>query len=114
MPTADLVEREPQLRAGLSGSDLAEGALSAIEQEDLPRTSSLESLLGRMSWPEAVAGVALAVERIVVPPEAERDLPETRRRPWTCSPRTRTGATCASWSPCCATGAAAASCASGT
>ena len=29
-----------------------------------------------MSWPEAVAGVALAVERIVVPPEAERDLPD--------------------------------------
>lgn len=80
VPTADLFEREPHLRAGLSGPDLAEGALSAIEQEDLPPTSNLESLLGRMSWPEAVAGVALAVERIVVPPEAERDLhdnPET-------------------------------------
>jgi hypothetical protein len=76
VPTADLVEREPQLRAGLGPADLAEGALSAIEQEDLPRTSSIESLLGRMSWPETVAGVALAVERIVVPPEAERDLPE--------------------------------------
>ena len=74
VPTADLLEREPHLRAGLSGSDLAEGALSAIEQEDLAPTSNLESLLGRMSWPEAVAGVALAVERIVVPPEAERDL----------------------------------------
>jgi hypothetical protein len=77
VPTADLLEREPHLRTGLSGSDLAEGALSAIEQEDLPRTSSLESLLGRMSWPGAVAGVALAVERIVVPPEAERDLPDS-------------------------------------
>ena len=74
VPTADLLEREPHLRAGLSGSDLSEGALSAIEQEDVPPTSNLESLLGRMSWPEAVAGVALAVERIVVPPEAERDL----------------------------------------
>jgi hypothetical protein len=75
VPTADLLEREPHLRGGLSGSDLAEGALSAVEQEDLPRTSSLESLLGRLSWPETVAGVALAVERVVVPPEAERDLP---------------------------------------
>jgi hypothetical protein len=28
-----------------------------------------------MSWPETVAGVAIAVERVVVPPEAERDLP---------------------------------------
>jgi hypothetical protein len=76
VPTAELVEREPHLRAQLQGADLAEGALSAIEQEDLPRTSSLETLLGRLSWPEAVVGVALAVERIVVPPEAERDLPE--------------------------------------
>jgi hypothetical protein len=75
VPTAELLEREPHLRAGMSGSDLAPGALSAIEQEDLPRTSSMESLLGRMSWPEAVVGVALAVERVVVPPEAERDLP---------------------------------------
>jgi hypothetical protein len=75
VPTADLVEREPHLRAGLGTADLAEGALSAIEQEGLPPTSSLESMLGTLAWPEAVAGVALAVERIVVPPEAERDLP---------------------------------------
>jgi hypothetical protein len=75
VPTADLLEREPHLRAGMSGSDLVPGALSAIEQEDLPRTSSMESLLGRMSWPDAVVGVALAVERVVVPPDAERDLP---------------------------------------
>ena len=73
VPTADLVEREPQLRGQLRGADLADGALSAIEQEDLPRTSSL----GRLSWPETVVGVALAVERIVVPPDAERDLPES-------------------------------------
>jgi len=73
--TADLMEREPHLRAQRHGSDLAPGALSAIEQEDLPRTSHLESLLGGIAWPEAVLGAALAVERVVVPPEAERDLP---------------------------------------
>lgn len=75
VPTADLLAREPHLQAGLGAADLAAGALSAVEQEDLPPTSSLESLLGRLSWPAAVAGVALAVERVVVPPEAERDLP---------------------------------------
>jgi hypothetical protein len=75
VPTSDLVAREPHLRAQLKGADLAEGALSAIEQEDLPRTSNLESLLGGIAWPESVVGAALAVERIVVPPEAERDLP---------------------------------------
>jgi hypothetical protein len=75
VPTADLVAREPHLRARMSGSDLADGALSAVEQENLPRTSNLETLLGGIAWPEAVVGAALAVERIVVPPEAERDLP---------------------------------------
>lgn len=73
--TADLAEREPHLRAQLRGSDLAEGALSAIEQEDLPPTAHLESLLGGIAWPDTVLGAAIAVERVVVPPEAERGLP---------------------------------------
>ena len=61
--TAELIAAEPQLAASLdSAADQAPGALSAIEQEDLPRTSNLESLLGRMAWPETVHGVALAVE----------------------------------------------------
>lgn len=75
VPTADLMKREPHLRAQLQGHDLVEGALSAVEQENLPRTANLESLLGGIAWPDAVVGAALAVERIVVPPEAERDLP---------------------------------------
>ena len=75
VPTAALLEREPHLRGQMGGADLAEGALSAIEQENLPPTSNLESLLGGIAWPDAVVGAALAVERIVVPPEAERDLP---------------------------------------
>lgn len=73
--TAALVEAEPQLVLD-GAADRAPGALTAIEQEDLPRTSSLESLLGRMAWPETVHGAALAVERVVIPPGAERDLPD--------------------------------------
>ena len=76
VPTAELLEREPHLRGQMRGSDLAEGALSAIEQEDLPPTSNIESLLGGIAWPDSVVGAALAVERIVVPPAAERDLPD--------------------------------------
>ena len=76
VPTADLVQREPHLAEGLEVADLAPGALTAVEQEDLPRTSSVESLLGRIAWPETVAGCAIAVERIVVPPGADADLPE--------------------------------------
>ncbi|MGE9809072.1 PPA1309 family protein [Janibacter sp. G1551] len=73
--SADLMEREPQLGAGMGATDLAPGALTAIEQEDLPKTSSIESLLGRLAWPETVHGAAIVLERIVVPPAAERDLP---------------------------------------
>ena len=72
--TAGLLEREPHLQAQLGQGE--EDGFTAIEQEGLPNTSSLESLLARLAWPEDVDGVALAVERLVVPPEAERDLPE--------------------------------------
>lgn len=74
--TADLLAREPQLAAGLTVSDHVAGALTAIEQEDLPTTESIESLLGQIAWPDTVVGCALVVERLVVPPDAERDLPD--------------------------------------
>lgn len=73
--TVALVEREPQLAARLAPADLVPGALTAVEQEGLHRSSSLESVLGRIAWPPDVDGCAFAVERVVVPPEAERDLP---------------------------------------
>ena len=76
VPTADLVAAEPQLADGLATHDAVEGALSAVEQDELPEAAGVEELLARIAWPEAVAGCALALERIVVPPGAERDLPE--------------------------------------
>ncbi|MEO8518385.1 MAG: PPA1309 family protein [Dermatophilaceae bacterium] len=72
--TAGLLEREPHLRGQL-GQDVDDG-LTAIEQEGLDSTSSVESLLAQLAWPPEVDGVALALERLVVPPEAEHDLPE--------------------------------------
>ncbi len=71
--TDSLREAEPSLRDQLAGSP-AEG-LTSIEQEGLRRTSNIEAMLGTLGWPEGVDGAAIAVERIVVPPEAERDLP---------------------------------------
>ena len=47
VPTAELLTREPQLAARLTVSDQIEGALTAIEQEDLPETDSIESLLAQ-------------------------------------------------------------------
>lgn len=76
VPTADLVAREPQLAEGLATHDAVAGALSAVEQEELPDTDTVEDLLARIAWPDEVTGCALAIERIVVPPAAERDLPE--------------------------------------
>ena len=73
--TAMLVQREPQLLTKLSIADQAPDALTAIEQEGLHQSSSLESILGRIAWPPDVDGCAFVVERVVVPPDAERDLP---------------------------------------
>jgi hypothetical protein len=72
--TSGLLEREPHLRSQLPRGE--DDALTAIEQEGLPTSSSVESILARLAWPQEVDGVALAVERLVVPPGAEHDLPE--------------------------------------
>lgn len=71
--SAELAGAAPDLTAP---DPLPGGALSAVEQEDLPDSADLERLLAQIAWPAAVVGAALSVERLVVPPEAERDLPE--------------------------------------
>ncbi|SEW00901.1 hypothetical protein SAMN05421595_0822 [Austwickia chelonae] len=72
--TAKLVAAEPALAHQLKNLD--DQALSAIEQEDLPPADPLEDFLAMLAWPADVDGVAMAVERLVVPPDAEADLPE--------------------------------------
>lgn len=79
--TASLLAREPALRRQLapgtvSAADDDPGHLIAVEQDNLTPTAHLESLLGQLAWGPDVDGVALVVERVVVPPEAERDLPQ--------------------------------------
>jgi hypothetical protein len=74
--TAHLLEHEPGFLDALQPHDIAPGALTAIEQEDLPAAGHLESMLAQVMWPETVEGAAIAVERIVVPPTAERNLPQ--------------------------------------
>jgi hypothetical protein len=77
--TAELLALEPQLaavlgRAPQDGTDPA--GLTPVEQEELPGYASLEELLAGIAWPGEVRGAALAVERVVLPPAAEADLPE--------------------------------------
>ena len=79
--TVALLEREPGLRAHLDPASVARSVadpthLTAVEQDGLAPTSSIESVLGALAWGPEVDGVALCVERIVVPPDAERDLPQ--------------------------------------
>jgi hypothetical protein len=73
--TSHILEHEPGSLGDLQPHDVAPGALTAIEQEDLPAAGHLESMLAQVMWPDTVMGAAIAVERIVVPPTAERNLP---------------------------------------
>ena len=73
--TAELVAREPGL-ASMMGLDPAASGLTAVEQEELPAESLEETLLG-IEWPDEVAGCAAVVERFVLPPAAESQIPAT-------------------------------------
>jgi hypothetical protein len=75
VPTAQLAAAEPALAEQLAEqlADDPEG-LSLIEQE-LPAGRELEQLLGEVAWPASVQGCAAVIERIMLPPEAEAELP---------------------------------------
>jgi len=64
---------EPQLAEAM-GIDAEATGYSSIEQDSVP--SDLEDALAHMMWPEQVVGCAVVVERIMLPPAAEEDLPE--------------------------------------
>lgn len=74
--TARLVEREPSLavQAGLDDAS-ADGSLTPIEQDQLPQERPLEEMLAEMAWPAEVAGCVAVVERLVLPPGADDELP---------------------------------------
>ena len=75
--TAALVQREPAL-ASVMGLDeaSAEGSLTPVEQDPLPADLPLEGALESILWPPEVAGCAAVVERLVLPPDADPDIPE--------------------------------------
>ncbi len=67
--TADLLQREPHL-AELLGVEAQDQALTPVEQET--SSESLEELLASILWPPEVAGCAVVVEALTVPPDAEQ------------------------------------------
>lgn len=71
VPTRDLLAAEPDLADQLD----PESVLTPIAQDELP-SQDLAEALAQVSWPEQVAGCALVQEIVVLPPEAEDDLPD--------------------------------------
>jgi hypothetical protein len=74
--TAALVQREPALASamGLDAASAA-GSLTPVEQDALPADLPLEVALESILWPAEVAGCAAVVERLVLPPDADADIP---------------------------------------
>lgn len=69
--TARLAAREPRL-----AESLGEEPLTPVEQEGLAVGGALEDQLAGITWPETVHGCAALVERVVLPPEVEAQLPD--------------------------------------
>jgi hypothetical protein len=75
--TAQLRAQEPSLAAQLGLQDEPETTgLTPIEQDEIPAGKPLDEFLGTIAWPDAVAGCALTVERLMLPPSAEATVPE--------------------------------------
>lgn len=78
--TQQALSTEPALADQLEPSVLAAARtnpwhLTSVEQEGLPAAADVEQLLAQLSWPSTVDGVALTVERVVLPPAAEAQMP---------------------------------------
>lgn len=74
--TAALLEAEPELAAQLGLDPETSEALTPIDQELSPDTDDLEQVLAQVVFPDTVDGVVAAVERLVLPPEAEAEMPD--------------------------------------
>lgn len=70
VPTADLLRQQPELADQLDQNS----EFTPVAQDSLPE-GDLAEALGRIAWPDAVHGCALAQEIIVLPPDAEQELP---------------------------------------
>nr|WP_285559764.1 PPA1309 family protein [Streptomyces hygroscopicus] len=75
--TARLRSQEPALAAQLGLEVESETAgLTPIEQDEIPSGKPLDEFLATIAWPDAVAGCALTVERLMLPPSAEAQVPK--------------------------------------
>lgn len=75
--TAELVAQEPALAEamGIDGPG-DDGSFTPIEQEPLPVGQTLEDALHTIVWPDSVIGCAAVIERLVLPPGTDDDIPD--------------------------------------
>ncbi len=75
--TARIVEHEPDLAASMGLDDAsADGSLTPVEQDELDPSQRLERVLEQIAWPAGVSGCAAVVERLVLPPGSDHDVPD--------------------------------------
>lgn len=79
--TQAALEAEPELASVLPPETVVAARdnplhLTSVEQDGVPDSVELDDLLASITWPEAVAGAALVVERIILPPTAEEGIPD--------------------------------------
>ncbi|MDT0265508.1 PPA1309 family protein [Streptomyces sp. DSM 44915] len=74
--TVRLRSEEPGLAERLELDETAGDGLTPIEQDELPPGVPLDEFLATIAWPDAVAGCALTVERLMLPPAAETAVPD--------------------------------------
>ncbi|WTW97210.1 PPA1309 family protein [Streptomycetaceae bacterium NBC_01309] len=77
--TAALARSEPQLakELGLAPEDGAATTLTPIEQDEIPNETPIDDFLAGIAWPDPVLGCAIVLERLMLPPAAEAEMPTT-------------------------------------
>ena len=76
VPTAELIAAEPSLETQLARpGGLTPDALSSIEQDGFHAGEDILDALAQITWPPAVHGVAIALERLFLPATLEAELP---------------------------------------
>lgn len=73
VPTAQLLELEPQLRGQVPES--SPDALTAIEQDEFAAGMDVLERLNGIFFPQTVEGAAIAMERSFLPPQYEAEIP---------------------------------------
>ena len=77
--SVDLVALEPDLADAIGPAAHDPESLTPIEQDALDHGRDLDDVLATTMWPDHVAGAALVLERLVLPPSAEGTLPDDDR-----------------------------------